>query len=135
VKVASESFPKSARLLKHADFERVYRTGQRHFSSNMSVFFLRRVESQELKPNAGPRIGLTVGRALGGAVMRNRIRRRMRAAVRKQLAALRQPVDVVFNPRKSAAEVDFALLTNEIGQAFAAIAGPRNPSSRKAMNS
>lgn len=126
MKVSSESFPKSARLLKHADFDRVYRAGQRHFSSNMSVFFLRRMETQEQAKDAGPRIGLTVGRALGGAVMRNRIRRRMRAAVRKQLAKLRQPVDVVFNPRKSAAEMDFGALTNEIGQAFAAIAAGRN---------
>ena len=67
MKVSSESFPKSARLLKHADFDRVYRAGQRHFSSNMSVFFLRRMETQEQAKDAGPRIGLTVGRALGGA--------------------------------------------------------------------
>src|SRR2546430_14340 len=72
------------------------------------------------------RMRTQVGRALGGAVMRNRIRRRMRAAVRKQLAKLRQPVDVVFNPRKSAAEMDFGALTNEIGQAFAAITAGRN---------
>ena len=131
MKASSESFPKGARLLKHADFDRVYRTGQRHFSSNMSVFFLRRMEKQEQAAEAGPRIGLTVGRALGGAVMRNRIRRRMRAAVRKQLAKLRQPVDVVVNPRKSAAEIDFGALTSEIGQAFAVIAAGRNHSSGK----
>ena len=96
----------------------------------MSVFFLRRRQELEQAAEGGPRIGLTVGRALGGAVMRNRIRRRMRAAVRKQLAKLQQPVDVVFNPRKSAAEIDFGALSNEIGRAFAVVAAGRNSAKR-----
>ncbi|PYX73212.1 MAG: hypothetical protein DMG72_13440, partial [Acidobacteria bacterium] len=54
-------FPRSARLLRHADFERVYK-GRRHFSPYMTVFYLRRDQGE------GPRVGFTVGRALGGAV-------------------------------------------------------------------
>ena len=34
-------FPRAARLLKHFDFERVYKQGKRHFSSHMTVFYLR----------------------------------------------------------------------------------------------
>lgn len=66
------NFPRSARLLRHSDFERVYQQGKRHFSPRMTIFYLRRDEGE------GLRIGFTVGRALGGAVDRNRIRRRMR---------------------------------------------------------
>ncbi len=67
------TFPRAARLLKHADFDRVYKQGRRHFSSHMTVFYLRQAEGEA-------RIGFTVGRVLGGAVVRNRIKRRLREA-------------------------------------------------------
>ncbi len=79
-------FPRGARLLRHADFERVYKQGRRHFSASMTVFYLQRPEVQLGKgksPGApGLRVGFTVGRALGGAVQRNRMKRRLREAVR-----------------------------------------------------
>ncbi len=48
-----------------------------------------------------PRVGFTVGKVLGGSVERNRIKRRMREAVRLSAQACEGPIDVVFNPRKS----------------------------------
>ena len=133
-------FPKSAHLLKHADFRRVYEQGRRHFSGNMTFFYLARqgtpdgVEPQPLaKATAAPggargreiapvRVGFTVPRALGGAVERNRIRRRTREAVRhsyQTLAAdLGVAMDVVINPRKSVLEADFAKLSQEVAGAF-----------------
>jgi ribonuclease P protein component len=112
-------FTKSSRLLKHVDFDRVYRHGQRHFSSNMTVFFLKRTAPG---PASGARLGFTVGRGLGGAVQRNRIRRRMREAARLNLRALKVPVDVVINPKKSALMADFQALRGEVREAFGAIA-------------
>ena len=38
------AFPRSARLLRHADFERVYKLGRRHFSATMTVFYWPRPE-------------------------------------------------------------------------------------------
>jgi ribonuclease P protein component len=119
------SFPKTAHLLKHADFEKVYTTGRRQFSGNMTVFFLRRADSSA-GTGAGtktrsPRIGFTVGRALGPAVVRNRLRRRVREAVRQHLYRLTAPVDVVINPKKSALTADFTALAGEIERAFAKI--------------
>jgi ribonuclease P protein component len=69
------------------------------------------------------RVGLTVGRALGGAVVRNRIKRRLREAVRLNLPELRPEfaVDVVINPRKSVATMEFGALKNEVAQGFGAI--------------
>ena len=91
----------------------------------MTLFYLKRAESRDLVPPRqnveGPRIGFTVSRALGGAVHRNRIRRRMREAVRGNLPLLKAPVDVVINPKKSAELVDFAVLRVEVTRAFAAI--------------
>jgi len=110
-----QEFPKSSRLLKHADFQAVYREARKHFSGNFTVFYRRRNDT------AGPRIGFTVGKVLGGAVERNRIRRRMKAAVQRHLAGFRGPLDVVMHPRKSVLNIDFPRLDAEIEQIMAAI--------------
>ncbi|HUM04878.1 MAG TPA: ribonuclease P protein component [Terriglobales bacterium] len=113
---AGAKFPRPARLLKHSDFDRVYKQGRRHFSPHMTVFYLRRAEG-------GARIGFTVGRVLGGAVARNRIRRRMREAVRLQRSRLGGLVDVVINPKKSVLTAAFPVLMEEVSRAFDVIAG------------
>lgn len=111
-------FPKTSKLLRHADFQRVYKQGRRHFAAHMTVFYLRRNNTG----GAGPRVGLTVGRVLGGAVQRNRIKRRLREAVRHNLAALALAVDVVINPRKSALLAEFTVLNDQVARAFQVIA-------------
>jgi ribonuclease P protein component len=118
------AFPRSARLLRHADFERVYKLGRRHFSASMTVFYLQRQESAG--PGAktaapGLRIGFTVGRALGGAVQRNRIKRRLREAVRLTRPSPAVNADVVINPKKVLLTVPFDVLLNEVRQAFVII--------------
>ncbi len=110
-----ERFSRTARLLKHSDFERVYKQGKRHFSSHMTVFYLRQAEG-------GARVGFTVGRVLGGAVQRNRIKRRLREAVRMRRAVLKAPVDVVINPKKSVLTVEFPVVVEEVRRAFDVIA-------------
>lgn len=108
---AGATFPRAARLLKHADFDRVYKQGRRHFSSHMTVFYLRQAEGEA-------RIGFTVGRVLGGAVVRNRIKRRLREAVRQRRSVLTDPVDVVVNPKKSVLKAEFPALLEEVSRAF-----------------
>jgi ribonuclease P protein component len=108
-------FTGSMRLLRHADFERVYKQGRRHFAAHMTVFYLLR------KQGEGLRIGFTVGRVLGGAVERNRMKRRLRESVRLRWPGVRVPVDVVINPKKAMLKLDFAELKNEIGHAFEVI--------------
>ena len=68
--------------------------------------------------SAGPRIGLTVPRAVGKAVVRNRIKRRMREAIRRQLRLLDPKWDVVFNPRISVRDAPFAELEREVRRVF-----------------
>ncbi|HKD15558.1 MAG TPA: ribonuclease P protein component [Candidatus Angelobacter sp.] len=110
-----QKFPKSSRLLRHTDFQAVYKEGRKHFSGNITVFYRRRSD------NAGPRIGFTVGKVLGGAVERNRIRRRMRAAVQKHLSEILLPLDIVLHPRRSVLAMEFAHLDAEVGLALAAV--------------
>ena len=112
-------FPRSSKLLRHADFQRVYKQERRHFAAHMTVFYLRRGDGDEIGP--GPRVGLTVGRVLGGAVERNRIKRRLREAVRYNLASLALAVDVVMNPKKSALTAEFSVLKDEVARAFQVI--------------
>jgi ribonuclease P protein component len=117
-------FPRTARLLRHADFESVYKRGRRHFSASMTVFYLQRSgpETPVSKvPAAGLRIGFTVGRALGGAVQRNRMKRRLREAVRLTRPAAAPDVDVVINPKKSLLTSDFSAVLNEVSRAFIVI--------------
>lgn len=109
-------FPRSVRLLRHSDFERVYKKGRRHFGPHMAVFYLPRQEGE----SGGMRVGFTVGKVLGGAVVRNRMKRRLREAVRLHGMS---PVamDVVINPKKSLLSAAFVDVQSEIRRAFEVI--------------
>jgi ribonuclease P protein component len=123
VSTEGATFPRKARLLKHADFDRVYKQGRRHFSSHMTVFYLPQTKgTAEGKAEGTARTGFTVGRVLGGAVQRNRIKRRMRDAVRQRRSILTGPVDVVINPKKSVLKAEFPILLEEVTRAFELIA-------------
>jgi ribonuclease P protein component len=105
-------------LLKHGDFQRVYKTGRRHFSGSLTAFYLPRTAEPG---DSGPRIGMTVGRVLGGAVERNSIKRRVREAVRLHLTDLPFAVDVVINPKKNILKAEFVDIEKEVVRAFEAI--------------
>lgn len=85
------------------EFRRVYDQGTRFQTSLFAAFCLRVTDP-------GPRLGFTTPRALGKAVVRNRIRRRLREQVRLELLpALLSPTLeahwwIVFNPRRSLAD-------------------------------
>jgi ribonuclease P protein component len=83
----------------------------------MTVFFLRRTASADKRAADGSlRVGFTVGKALGGSVERNRLKRRMREAVRTSWPAVEAPVDVVIHPRKSVLQMPFADVASEVGR-------------------
>ena len=108
-----KSFPRSARILRSADFRTVYDNGTRVSGPLFAAFCMARETD-----GAGVRIGLTVPKALGGAAVRNRIKRRLRAAFRLHRADW-QAVnwDIVLNPRKAAILAPFA----DLERAFAKV--------------
>jgi len=118
---AKKKFPKSRRLLRHADFDRVYKKGQRHFATHMTVFYLRREDGGLQAQLPQFRVGFTVRKVLGGAVLRNRMRRRLREAVRLQAIQPPNGFDVVINPKPSLLTANFDELKAEIAKAFQVI--------------
>jgi len=110
------------RLRKHADYQRVYKAGRKQFGRQMAWFFaLRDADAVARSETRGPRIGLTVPKALGKAVARNRIKRRLREAVRAALPLLSAPVDVVLHPKRSVLEAEFAVIEREVQTIFRSI--------------
>lgn len=112
------------RLRKHAEYQLVYKASRKHFAGQTSYFFRLRKPSGSatpLVPLDAPRIGLTVGKSMGKAVDRNRIKRRLRAAVHSQLPLLRASVDVVLHPKPSVLGLDFQTLQRDVAAVFRSI--------------
>jgi ribonuclease P protein component len=106
------SFPKEARLLRRSDFRRVYDEGFR-VSGPYFAAVCNAVERQ-----ARARVGFAVPKALGGSVIRNRLKRRLREAVRLYLGQLGPQWNVVLQARKPALTAAFADLSREVQRVF-----------------
>ncbi len=88
--------PKDQRLTRTSDYARVRREGR---SKAHPLLILA------VAPNGSDttRVGLTVGKKIGSAVARNRVKRVLRAATRERLTRLRPGYDVVLIGRPDAA--------------------------------
>jgi ribonuclease P protein component len=100
-------FPREARLVRRGEFDAVYRAGKRRSSSHFTLFF----RANQL---ACSRFGFSIKKALGGAVVRNRIRRRVREIVRGHREEIPAGWDIVIHPKSSVARTEFAALTAEL---------------------
>lgn len=105
------TFPKSSRILKNRDFRRVYDEGARFTTRLFAAFCL---DTSDASRATGARIGFTVPRALGKAVKRNRIKRRMREAIRLELPLIGAQWDIVVNPRRSVLNAPFDEMRTEV---------------------
>jgi|SRR5579863_3078048 len=106
-------FPKSSRILRSADFRQIYDHGFR-VSGPLFAAFCRAREGAAI--DLGARLGLTVPRAVGKAVVRNRIKRRLREVFRLQRAKIAPKWDIVLNPRRAVLEAEFAQIEREMGK-------------------
>jgi ribonuclease P protein component len=104
---ASLRFPREARLVRRSEFDAVYRDARRRSGRHFTVF---------LRPNglAHTRFGISVKRALGGSVLRNRIRRRAREIFRLHRREFPAGWDIVVHPRISVATAEFTALEAEL---------------------
>ncbi|HEV2200439.1 MAG TPA: ribonuclease P protein component [Bryobacteraceae bacterium] len=119
---AELGFPRCARILRPADFRTTYDQGLRIPGPLFAAFCRTRVcrtesERGEAPPSYGARLGITVPRAIGGAVVRNRIKRRLREVFRLHRAELGPQWDIVLNPRRAALTASFP----ELERAFSRV--------------
>ncbi|MCC0041895.1 MAG: ribonuclease P protein component [Rhodobiaceae bacterium] len=86
--------------------------------------FILRARQRRMGPDGGARAGLTVSRKVGGAVQRNRIKRRLREVLRAIAPErMRDGFDYVVIARSHALTQTFASLTRDMESAFAAVHG------------
>jgi ribonuclease P protein component len=108
------------RLRKHADYQATYKLSRKQFGKQIAYFAAARPALRRSE-TPGPRIGLTVPKALGNAVARNRIKRRLREAVRRNIALLTAPVDVILHPKRTVLTADYAEIDREVSVIFRAV--------------
>lgn len=117
--MSQASAPSDFRIRRRAEYEKVYAEGRRLHGRFMILFFV---------PRSGPptRFGLAVSRKVGGATVRNLVKRRMREICRRNLLSVdAQPADFVLSLRREAATARFQELENEAVRLAAKARGPR----------
>ncbi len=105
-KRCSEQFPRRLRIFGSSDYRAIYGEG-RKIQSQRFVLFVRRNDLGH------PRLGITVSRKVGKAVVRNRIKRLFREVFRRAQTEVPDSLDVVVNARQGCAGACYDSLRNE----------------------
>ncbi|UCA45047.1 ribonuclease P protein component [Pseudochrobactrum sp. XF203] len=110
---------KTLRLRKRAEFLAV-RSGEKRRGKYFLLEVKQRDEatSKQAKTGESPRVGFTVTKKNGNAVIRNRIRRRLKAAAALSEAAMAPQTDYVIVARREALNAPFSALTRELSKRF-----------------
>ena len=112
------------RLRRSNEFAAAVRGGRRAGRGSLVVHYL--LDEPALASTA--RAGFVVSKAVGNAVVRNKVRRRLRHLVRPLLADLPAGASVVVRALPSAATTSYAALGTDL---LAALAAARNPKRRR----
>lgn len=107
-------FGRASRLRSSADFQRVRRAGRRRQGRYMTLIFSR-ADLPDGATVAPPRVGFSVNKRVGDAVLRNRVKRRLREAVRRQLWNVAPGWDMILIARPEAAGAPYTVLRDEVG--------------------
>ena len=105
--MSSFSFPKTRRLTHRSEYERVKQNG---ITQRDKLLIVNAMPMDDSDPW---RAGFVTSRRLGGAVVRNRVRRRLREIVRRHQHELRQGVWLVIIARHEAATARYSALEDE----------------------
>jgi len=105
-----ERFQRISRLRSSLDFARV-RRGRRVNGTFLALAYLKREAEAADAPS---RVGFSVGKRVGNAVVRNRVKRRLRESVRRKLVGVASGWDLIITARAGAAEANYAALDAEL---------------------
>lgn len=106
VKETPESFPHRVRIVKSSDYRRLYREGRKVHSERLVLFGRENASGHH-------RLGLTVSRKVGGAVVRNRVKRLLREIFRRSAAEIPSHYDILVNAKPACAGAGYAELRDE----------------------
>jgi ribonuclease P protein component len=99
-------------LRRRGDFARVTRRGRRYAGTYLTCFVA--------DGRRRTRVGITISGSIGGAVVRNRLRRRIKAILDRSLLDAPPWRDIVFIARPGAGELPYPALADEVARAFPA---------------
>lgn len=105
--------PAPERLRRNTEFQRLYRQGT-SYSEGILVLHLLRLPDADVR-----QAGFSVSKKLGGAVVRNRVKRRLREAYRQVLPLLPRGYQLVLTARRGAADADYEKLSRAVRSALA----------------
>ena len=111
VSQSDRRFSRSRRLTAKRQYSAVHENGTRVRSPSFTLLGLA-------SPSATSRIGITVSRKVGGAVVRNRVKRMFREIFRYNRATLAPPLDLVVVARPGVHERSSAELAREFLKRF-----------------
>jgi ribonuclease P protein component len=104
-------YPKAARLRRRREFLTVQHDGRRRHTAHLVVI-------QRPAPGTLSRFGVTASKRIGNAVVRNRVKRLLRAAFRERRAALVPPVDVLVIAKPGVDRLTYAQVNDELARAL-----------------
>lgn|SRR5689334_24635094 len=110
----SQRFPKTARLRKRAEFLKLSRGDAKLHSASFVVLARSNNHSES-------RLGVTVSSKVGNAVVRNRVKRRVREYFRRHRAELPKCADILIIARPSAAGATSEQIAGELRRALAGV--------------
>ena len=107
------TFNRAEKLHLQKDFKRVFKSGRKIVHPAIFIYICPGDGASQTR-----RLGLVVSGKLGGAVARNRLKRRLREIFRLNKAQLSPSLDIVFVPRPGACELNFDALKSAVLDGF-----------------
>jgi len=101
------TFPKKERIRRRIDYLKIFREGTKSRTAHFWISF---------RPNglAHRRLGVAIGRKVGPAVIRNRLKRRIREFYRQNKELFSQGMDFVITAKEDSGRLDFRQVANEL---------------------
>lgn len=98
---------KKFRIRKSMEFKKVYNGGKNYWNRNLILYTrLNKLEES--------RIGITITKKIGNAVVRNKIRRRIKEIYRLNFYRIKGGYDLVFIPKKNVVDISYKELESAV---------------------
>lgn len=98
---------KKYRLRKNIEFKRVYNKGKNYWNRNLTLY----VKKNGLEET---RLGITITKKIGNAVVRNKIKRRVKEIYRLNKHRVKNGYDLIFIPKKNVVDLSYKELERSI---------------------